>query len=269
MRLRMHSSARLFLLLRRSGFRGLAVITIAAAGSALLSGCSLFRPVEPENGFATYAIMTEGEVKADLEARTTTRALLTGGGVGAAGGAVAGATAGGAAAVGTGPFALIFVPAGALVGGAIGLVAGGTVGAVAGGLQGLPAQKAERVTEILTGIAGSRDFQKELVEAVTRAVPSQRRAEPERAEAIVIVRLTRLELDQSMSDEIALQLNAKLTLTWGPPEKPLSREYDYDYETPDRHVDEWLADDGAPFSVAITESIDAIAGDISEKLLSF
>jgi len=56
-------------------------------------------PVEPDDGFATYAIMTKGEVRADLEARTTTRALLAGGGVGAAGGAVAGATAGGAGAV--------------------------------------------------------------------------------------------------------------------------------------------------------------------------
>jgi hypothetical protein len=233
------------------------------------SGCSLIQGFRAEPGFGTVAIATEGELETDLEARTTTGAVLSGGGAGAIGGAVAGATAGGAAAVGTGPLAFIFVPAGIMVGGAMGLVAGGTVGAVAGGLQGLPAEKAEEVTQILVRIAESRDFQEEFVSAVKVALPEDRQAPADSADATAVLKLTQFDLDQHMSDEISVLIEATMTFTWGPSDDRSSRGYDYEYEAPGLHVDEWLQDDGAAFSAAITEGLNTIASEAAGQLVAF
>jgi hypothetical protein len=156
---------------------------------------------------------------------------------------------------------------GAGVGGVAGAATGATAGVLIGGLQGLPSKKAEQVTEILAGLPRTRDFQEELRSAVEAAVPENRRATSDRAEATAILQLT--ELEQHLSDEISLRLRAKMTLEWGPKRDDRdSRSYDYEYETPDRHVDEWLSEDGAAFGTSFTEGIDTIAGQMSRDLLS-
>jgi hypothetical protein len=158
---------------------------------------------------------------------------------------------------------------GAGVGGALGAATGATAGVIIGGLQGLPSEKAERVTRILAGLPQTRDFQEELRSTVEATVPEGRRATPDRAEAMAILHLTELELEQHLSDEISMRLRAKMTLEWGPkPEDRDSRNYDYEYETPDRHVDYWLSEAGAAFGTSFTEGIDAIAAQMSRDLLS-
>ena len=84
-----------------------------------------------------------------------------------------------------------------------------------------------------------------------------------------LLQLTELELEQHMKDEISLRLRAKMTLEWGPNrEDPDSLNTDYEYETPDRHVDDWLLEDGAAFGAGFTEGIDAIAGQMSRDIFS-
>jgi hypothetical protein len=60
-----------------------------------------------------------------------------------------------------------------------------------------------------------------------------------------------------------------MTLEWGPDrEDPHSQTYDYEYETPERHVDEWLLEDGAAFGASFTPGIDTIAGQMSREILT-
>jgi len=175
--------------------------------------------VSGERSFATLAVVTEGQSDVGLEADSTTKSTLVGGGAGA--------------------------------------VSGATAGVLIGGLQGLPSKKAEQVTEILAGLPRTRDFQEELRSAVEAAVPEDRRATSDRAEATAILQLTALEQ----------HLRAKMTLEWGPKRGDRDSR-SYEYETPDRHVDEWLSEDGAAFGTSLTEGIDTIAGQMSRDLLS-
>jgi hypothetical protein len=239
-----------------------------ALGLVLASGCALFGGPESEPHFATIAVVTQGQSDVDLEADSTTKSALVGGGAGVLGGAVVGAGVGAAAGIGGGPLAPLTMVLGAGVGGALGAATGGTAGVIIGGLQGLPSEKAKQVTGILAALPETRDFQEELRSAVESSLPEDRRAPPERAEATAIVQLTELELEQHLSDKISLRLRAKMTVEWGPnPRDPESRSYHYEWETPERHVDEWLRDDGADFGASFTEGIDTIAGQMTGNLL--
>jgi len=229
--------------------RGCATGSSLALTLVLASGCAMFGGSDPVPPFATVAVVARGQSEMDLEADDTTKSALVGGGAGAVSGAVIGGAALGTAAVGSGPFALIAV--------------------VIGGLQGLPAEKAEEVTRVLAGLAQTRDFPEELRSAVEAAVPAGRRATLDQAEARAILQFTELGLEQHLSDAVSIRTRAKMNLEWGPSlEDPDSRSYDYEYQTPERHVDEWLAENGAAFAAAFTETIDAIAGQMSRDILS-
>jgi len=252
-----------------SGKHGFAAGSFLALTLVLTSGCAMFGGPDPEPRFATLAVVTRGQSDVDLEADSTTKSALVGGGAGVVSGAVVGAGAGAAAGIGGGPLAPLTMIIGAGVGGAAGAAVGATAGVLIGGLQGLPSEKAEQVTRILAGLPQTRNFQEELRSAVEAAVPEDRRATSDQAEATAILQLTELELEQHLSDEISLRLRAKMTLEWGPKREDRdSRSYDYEYETPDRHVDDWLSEDGAAFGTSFTEGIDAIAGQMSRDLLS-
>lgn len=243
--------------------------SVLALTFVLASGCALFGGRDQEPRFETIAVVTRGQVDADLEADSTTKSVLVGGGAGALSGAVVGGAAGAATGIGGGPFAPLTMVLGAGVGGALGAAAGLTTGVIVGGLEGLPSEKAKQVTEILSGLPQTRDFQEELRSAVEADVPAGRRASSDRADATAIVQLTQLELEQHLHDAISLRLRAKMTLEWGPDREDRdSTSHDYEFETPERHVDEWLRDDGAAFGAGFTEGITAIAGQMSRDILS-
>jgi hypothetical protein len=249
--------------------RGCATGSSLALTLVLASGCAMFGGSDPVPPFATVAVVARGQSEMDLEADDTTKSALVGGAGGALGGAVVGAGTGAVVGLGSGPFAPVMVPATAAAGAVIGAGAGATLGAVIGGLQGLPAEKAEEVTRVLAGLAQTRDFPEELRSAVEAAVPAGRRATLDQAEARAILQFTELELEQHLSDAVSIRTRAKMNLEWGPNlEEPDSRSYDYEYQTPERHVDEWLAENGAAFAAGFTETIDAIAGQMSRDILS-
>ena len=137
------------------------------------------------------------------------------------------------------------------------------------GFQGLPGEKAEEVTRILADLAQTRDFAEELRLAVEATIPADRRAAANQADAAAILELTELELEQHLSDEISLRVRAKMTLEWGPNlQERDSLTTDYEYETSDRHVDDWLLDDGVAFDAGFTEGIEAIANQMSRNIFS-
>jgi hypothetical protein len=251
-----------------AGGRGFANGAFLALVLVLTSGCALFGGADPGPQFTTVTIMTRGQSDMDLEADSTLKSALIGGGAGGASGAVIGAGVGaGIGAAGGGPFAPVAAVIGAGVFGGIGLVGGATTGVVIGGFQGLPGEKAEQVTQVLSDLAQIRDFQEELRSAVEATVPADRRAAANQADATAILELTQLELEQHLSDEISLRIRAKMTLEWGPNiEDRDSLSTDYEYETPDRHVDDWLLDDGAAFGAGFTEGMDAIADQMSRDI---
>lgn len=248
---------------------GFATGTVLALTLVLASGCALFRGPEPEPYFATVAVVARGQSDVDLEADSTMKSALVGGGGGAVGGGLIGAGAGAVVgAAGGGPLA----PAGAVIGagvfGGIGAAAGATAGVVIGGLQGLPSEKAEQVTQVLAGLAQTRDFQEELRSAVEAALPEDRRATLDQADARAALQLTELELEQHMRDAISVRIRAKMDLEWGPNiEEPNTRSFEYEHETPERHVDDWLVENGAAFVAGFDESINTIAGQMSRDIL--
>ena len=197
--------------------RSFATGSFLALTLVLASGCAMFGGADPEPRFATLAVVTQGQSDVDLEADSTTKSAMVGGGAGVVSGAVVGAGAGAATGIGGGPLAPLTMILGAGVGGALGAATGATAGVIIGGLQGLPSEKAEQVTRILAGLPQTRDFQEELRSAV-EATRCRRAAEAasDRADATAILQLTQLELEQHLSDEISLRLRAKMTLEWGP-----------------------------------------------------
>ena len=249
--------------------RGFALAPIVGFSLVIASGCAMLEGPGPEPDFVTVAIVTQGQSDVDLEADSTTEAALVGGGAGAVSAGAVGAGTGAAVGAATGPFAVAAIPIGAAVFGAVAAAAGATTGAVVGGLQGLPSEKAEQVTQILVVLAESRDFQGELRSVLENSVPEGRRATSDRADATATLQLSEIELEQHMSDGVSVHMEATMTLTWGPQgQAPHSRSYDYEYDTPERHVDEWLLDDGRAFDVAFTEAIDNLAGRMLRDLTS-
>ena len=60
-----------------------------------------------------------------------------------------------------------------------------------------------------------------------------------------------------------------MTLEWGPKgQPPHTKDWTYLYDTPEKHVDEWLGDGGAPFGVEMSGGIETIAGRMVQDLLS-
>jgi hypothetical protein len=152
--------------------------------------------------------------------------------------------------------------------GGIGAAAGATAGVVIGGLQGLPSEKAEQVTRVLADLAQTRDFQEELRSAVETALPENRRATLDQADARAALQLTELELEQHMSDAISIRIRAKMDLEWGANvDEPNTRSFEYEHETAERHVDDWLVENGAAFAAGFDESISTIAGQMSRDIL--
>jgi hypothetical protein len=224
---------------------------------------------DPEPAFQTIAVVTRGQSKVDLEADSTGKSALVGGGAGAVSAGAVGAGAGAALGLGMGPLAPAAVPVFAAILGAGGAAAGATTGVIVGGLQGLPSEKAEEITRILAELAASRDFQGELRLAVEGLLPEGRRATSDRADATAILELREVELEQHMSDGVSVHMAANLTLAGAPDrEAPVSKSWDYVYDTPERHVDEWLREGGQAFGVAMTEGIDTIASQMTRDLAS-
>jgi hypothetical protein len=248
--------------------RGFANGLVLALTLVFTSGCALFGR-NPDLPFKTVAIVGQGESDTDLEADTYLKAGVTGMTAGAVGGAGTGAGLGALFGLCCGPFAPACVPSFAATGATGGAIAGGTLGILIGGLQGLPSEKAEQVTEILVGLAKRRNLREELRSAVQRKVPPGRRASLQRADAVATVRLTDLDLEQHLSEKISIRMEAKMEVECGPKcEKDKSQSYDYKYETPERHVDEWLANKGVDFGASFTEGIRLMASQMSRDLFS-
>jgi len=240
--------------------REIALVPILGLSLFVASGCAMLGGAGPEPEFVTVAVVTKGQSDVDLEADSTTDSALVGGGAGAVTAGAVGAGTGAAMGAVTGPFAVVLVPAGAAFFGAIGLAAGGTTGAIIGGLQGLPKEKAEQVTLVLMNFALNRNFQGELRTAVENALPEARRAPSGRADATAALQLSEIELEQHLSDVISVHMEATMTLTSHPMNQATrSRSFDYVYDTPERHVDEWLSEDADAFDAAFAEGIEDLA----------
>jgi hypothetical protein len=234
----------------------------------LMQGCAMFGGSDPEPDFVTVAVVTRGESDVNLEADSTMKSAMVGGGAGALSAGVVGAGVGAAGGLATGPLGAFLVPVGAAIGAATGAAVGGTVGVIVGGLQGLPADKAERVTQILDTIGKSRDFQAELRTAVDTDLPEARRDTSDRADALAVVQLTELELEQHLSDAVSIRIRAKMALEWGSdPQSRYSKGFDYEFQTAERHVDEWLANDGEAFVGSFDEGLTTIAREMSNDVL--
>jgi len=249
--------------------RGFASASILGLSLVTTAGCAMLGGSEPQPTFETMAVVTRGQSDVDLEADSTGKSALVGGGAGALSAGAVGAGTGAALGLGMGPLAPAAVPVFAGIFGAGGALAGGATGVVVGGLQGLPSEKAEEVTRILAELATGRDFQGELRHEVESSLPESRQATSDRADATAIVELTEVELEQHLSDGVSVHMEAKLTLEWGPDRgAPHSKDWSYEDDTPERHVDEWLQEDGRAFGVALSEGIDTLASQMSRDLAS-
>jgi hypothetical protein len=175
---------------------------------------------------------------------------------GVAGGAVAGAAM-------CGPWFLVCL--GITAG--IGAVAGMTAGA-AYGFSGVSTEDALYVNEALSHLDQEYDFQQELLEQLEQRLPATVQASPELADAQVVVQLDRIDFVQHSRDNIRLESQGSMILGWK--DGDATRNSDriaFSAQTPEKDIDDWLADDGRQLGAGIRECIEELASGMSARLL--
>jgi len=224
-----------------------------------LFGCASERPAPQLPAFERIALLSVGGSRADLHADSTAAKAT----VGATGGAAGGAGTGALIGLACGPLALFCVPVGMVVGGVTGAAAGG----ITQGGKGLSGENSRRVNELLQQQQPSLDIHEQLYEAVRLALPADRLADEQSADAIATLRVTLIELRQHSNQRVSFTINAEMYTEWDQRSKKPARQTNrYEYETAREAVEDWLADDGAGFRRGIATCIERVAGWMARDL---
>lgn len=217
-----------------------------------LGGCASDDPVKPLPNFARISISANDKLAGDLNANSTSEKAT----LGAAGGGAAGAATGALVGLLCGPFAVICSPLFAVGGG----ITGGIAGGVINGRDGLPGESAKQVSEVLARLDQRRDFVAEMRTKVTAGIPATRLSSPDGADAVVVVALKGIDLQQYGHNQVALRISGSMTVVWNHGRaKPTTQRNEYQYETAQDQVNQWLLNDGQRFDQGVSECIDRIA----------
>ena len=221
---------------------------------SLITACAGRIPVQPvAEGTPIHLIATAPDIKtpdAKTAGAMVSRNAAKGAGMGAAGGAGLGV----GASIICGPFILFCAPVLAGGGAVIGLVAGSTVGAIDGGRKSLPKEKAEALQEIISATFTELDFSQTLQGEFEQQQANHWTISDAEGKLQVTLTLDDLYIEQLPKDQLSLQMQVSMIVRNGPDKDDVSDPVIYEYRSPSRHVDYWLADDGQKFRVDISNA---------------
>lgn len=197
----------------------------------------------------------QGRVDVSVDSKATKAGKGAAAGfAGAVGGVVLGGFGGAVAGMACGPLAFVCVPVAAAAGAGAGGVTGGAMGASYAGRGGVSGPKAEIFNELavsaldqqraMSALRGRFEQQASLYWDVRNDSANQ-----------VVVRMTSLHFEQPGNEQIRLVLRAEMDLTFG----ERTRTIHLQEATPARHVDYWIADNGAKLGTELDAILHAMA----------
>jgi hypothetical protein len=221
---------------------------------SLITACAGRIPVQPvAEGTPIHLIATAPDIKTP-DAKTAGAMVSRNAARGAGKGAVGGAGLGVGASIICGPFILFCAPVLAGGGAVIGLVAGSTVGAIDGGLKSLPRDKAKALQEIISATFTELDFPQTLQGEFEQQQANHWTIAGAEGQLQVTLTLDDLYIEQLPKDQLSLQMQVSMIVRNGPDKDDVSDPVIYEYRSPSRHVDYWLADDGQKFRADISNA---------------
>lgn len=221
---------------------------------SLVAACAGQVPVQPvAAGTQIHLTTTAAGIKTP-DARTAGEMAGRNAAKGAGKGALGGAGLGVGASVVCGPFILLCAPIMAGGGAAIGLVAGTTVGAIDGGLKSLPREKARALQEIMSATFTEQDFGQTLHSEFEQQHSNHWTISDSEENLQVALTLDDLDIAQLSKDRLSLTMRVSMIVRHGPGKDEVSDVVFYDYRSPSRHIDYWLADDGQNFRAEISNA---------------
>lgn len=221
---------------------------------SLITACAGQVPVQPvADGTPIHLITRAADIKTP-DARSAGAMVSRNAAKGAGAGAVGGAGLGVGASVVCGPFILLCAPVLAGGGAAIGLVAGSAVGAIDGGQKSLPKEKANALQEIISATFTEHDFPQTLQGEFIQQQANHWTISDAGEKLQVTLTLDDLYIEQLSKDRLSLHMRVSMIVRNGPDKDDVSDPVIYDYRSPDRHVDYWLADDGQKFRADISKA---------------
>lgn len=221
---------------------------------SLITACAGQVAVQPVTaGSQIHLITTAADIKTP-DVGTAGEMVGKNAAKGAGMGAVGGAGLGFGASVACGPFIIICAPIFAGGGAAIGLVAGTTVGAIDGGLKSLPREKADALQEIISATFTELDFAQILRSEFGQQQANYWTISDAKGNLQATLTLDDLYIEQLRKDQLSLHMRVSMRVRHGPDKDDLSDPVIYEFRSPDRHVDYWLADDGRNFRADISNA---------------
>jgi len=231
--------------------------TVYLAGIALVAGCASQPTYTPYRPVASGTVIDVDYLGADVEApdaESSGEAAARDAAVGAGAGAVAGAYAGLMAGAICGPLMIICSPAMALVGAGAGAIVGGIGGSIAGSIRGVPAEKAEAFEAAVAAALDSRNPHQALSDEFAANVGERWRVAEDNPRIRLELSLESLGVAQPQNDQLALILETGVIVWSGPDLAERSRKFRFTSRSPQRLIDDWLADDAALVEESLSRS---------------
>ena len=221
---------------------------------SLITACAGQIPVQPVAAGAPINLITTAADIKTPDAKTAGAMVSRNAAKGAGMGAVGGAGLGGGASIICGPFIIICAPVLAGGGAVIGLVAGSAAGAIDGGLKSLPRDKAQALQEIISATFAEADFPQTLQGEFEQQQANHWTIADAAGQLQVTLTLDDLYIEQLSKDRLSLHMQVSMIVRNGPDKDDVSDPVVYEYRSPNRHVDYWLADDGQKFRADISNA---------------
>ena len=221
---------------------------------SMITACAGRVPVQPvAAGTQIHLITTAADIKTP-DAKTAGAMVSKNAAKGAGKGALGGAGLGMGASIVCGPFFMLCAPVMAGGGAAIGLVAGSAAGAIDGGMKSLPKEKADALQEIISAAFTELDLAQTLHGEFEQQHANHWTISDAEGNLQVTLTVDDLYIEQLPKDHLSLQMRASMIVRHGPDKDDVSDPVFYEYRSPKRHVDYWLADNGRNFQADIAHA---------------
>ena len=237
---------------------------------ALIVSCSS-SPRENEGRvnqrFSTISIVSTDDLisadAADIDSPGQTEVTIAGGATGAVGGAMIGA----AACAPTGPYAALCAAAAVIPGAIAGLLTGATAANLwwSGTVSH---EEALYLKEEASYVAGTRDWNEELAQALKQELPDEVVRPAPEADVQVIPLIEEIAFLEADDDLVRMKISAVLVFSDGKSgDSARHGHFRFSAKSERRLIDEWLDEEGGAIAKAMDNGLAKIAGRMTKLIL--